>query len=129
MTDGVADFLTRIRNGYQAGLTEVRVPYSRLKEALAKVLVKYGFLTKSAVETTNKKRDLNLTLKYLGRQPAARGIVMISKPGRRVYKKVGQIPFVKRGRGVTLVSTSKGVMADREAREQKVGGEVIGQVW
>jgi small subunit ribosomal protein S8 len=129
MTNPMADFLTRIRNGYQARLELVRMPHTQFKEAVAKVLVKSGFLGEATVKIINKRKTLVVKLKYLGRRPAVTKIVMVSKPGLRVYKKAEQLPFVRRGLGITIVSTVKGVMTAREARRLRLGGEVISQVW
>jgi small subunit ribosomal protein S8 len=124
-----ADFLTRIRNGYQAGLSELIMPHSKFKEAVAKILAKHAFLGEVAVKTVDKQKRLVLRLKYRGRQPAITSLITISKSGQRVYKGREQIPPVKKGYGITLISTSKGIMAGREARQLKLGGEIIGQVW
>jgi len=129
MTDTVADFFTRIRNGYQAGLREMVMPGSKFKEALGKVLVEKGFLEEVKVEKEKGKSRLKVRLKYESKRPAITRIVMISKPGRRVYTKMRKMLVVRGGRGVTIVSTAKGVMEDKEACELKLGGEVIGQVW
>lgn len=122
--DPIADFLTIIRNGYLAKKQEVTVRSSRVKEAITKILVQTGYL-----DSFEKKDNyLILHLKYDGTKPALTGIKRISKPGLRIYKgkrNIPQTPFW----GLTIVSTSKGVMTDRQAKQMRLGGEIICQVW
>lgn len=129
MNDPVADMLTRIRNGQTAGKTEVRMASSKLKTAIAAVLKDEGFITDSNVEGDNVKPELRVVLKYHNGQPVIEGIQRSSRPGRRVYRSKSSIPNVIGGLGVAIVSTSRGVMSDRKARELGVGGEVICTVW
>lgn len=130
MTDPIADMLTRIRNGYLAGKQIVDVPYSRLKEEIAKILVREKFLAEVKVQGKKpREKKIVLTLRYKGKEPALAGIKRISKPGLRVYAKAGKIPPVRLGFGITIVSTSSGLMTDREARRKNLGGEIICQVW
>lgn len=125
MTDPIADFLIRIKNGYRAGKGVVTVPSSKVKQKLAQILLKEGFLAK----VQKKAGDLELTLKYEGREPALTEVKRISKPGRRVYSQANKIPQVRRGYGITLISTPKGLMTGALAKKKNLGGEVIGQVW
>ena len=131
VNDPIGDMLIRIKNGYLARKDVVEVPYSKMKEEIAKILVKEGYLknVKYQMENVKWKKTLILTLKYEGKRPAIEGVKRISKPGVRIYAKAGEIPKVKYGFGITIVSTSKGIMTDREAKKKNLGGEVICQVW
>lgn len=129
MNDPVADMLTRIRNGQSAGKTEVRMPASKLKTALAAVLVDEGFIADAVVEGEGVKPQMRVQLKYHNGKPVIEGIQRSSRPGRRVYRSKSDIPSVIGGLGVAIVSTSRGVMSDRKARALGVGGEVICTVW
>lgn len=128
MTDPLADMLATIKNGYLAHKNQLVVPYSKIKEKLAQILVKEGFLAKIKV-TTLKFKVLELTLKYAGKVPAVKEVVRISKPGLRVYARVGKIPRVRYGPGVTVISTSAGLLTGSEAQKKNLGGEVICQIW
>jgi small subunit ribosomal protein S8 len=128
-TDPIADMLTRIRNASQAKLAELTMPYSKLKENLAKLLLAEGFIAGVDVKGTGIK-SLHITLKYEGvGNPVISGIERVSKPGQRIYLPVDKLPRTNGGFGVTVVSTSKGLLPDREARKQRLGGEVICQIW
>jgi small subunit ribosomal protein S8 len=132
MTDPIADMLTRIRNANSAMFDSVKMPNSKLKENLAKVLEREGFIAGYSVETVDGKpgTTLSIDLKYSeDRKRTIIGIKRISKPGLRIYKKSDQMPKVLGGVGVAVVSTSAGLMTDREARKQKLGGEVLCYVW
>lgn len=130
ISDPIADILTRIRNGYLVRKKAVEVPYSQIKEQIAKILVKEKFLAKTEIQGEKPpQKKIVLHLKYEGKNPALTGIKQISKPGRRVYTKADKIPAVRLGFGVTIVSTSAGLMIDREAKKKNLGGEVICQVW
>jgi len=128
-SDPIADMLTRIRNGYMAKKTVVAVPHSKMKEAIAAVMVNNNFL--KAVETTeeNKKKTLVLSLLYLNGRPAVTNIKRISKAGRKVYQKKSNLPHVLSGLGKAIVSTSVGIMTAAEAKKKSVGGEVICEIW
>jgi small subunit ribosomal protein S8 len=130
MTDPLADFLTRIRNAYQAGHADLACPSSRLKLAVARVLVAEGFLASADVEAHEGKARLRVRLRYdeLG-APIVDGLRRVSRPGRRVYVGVGQIPRVRSGLGTAVLSTPKGILSDRSARAEAVGGEVLCEVW
>lgn len=130
MTDPLADMLTRIRNAHHAGHDKVEVPSSRLKMGVAKVLKKEGFIKNYKLIQDNKQGVLRIYLKYSDEDlPVIQGIERVSKPGRRVYAGYDNIPAVKGGFGVSVVSTSKGIISDREAASKKIGGEVLCQVW
>jgi small subunit ribosomal protein S8 len=130
MTDPIADMLTRIRNGAGARKASIDVPWSRHKEAVAKVLVEEGYLAEAGLIEEQPFPVLRIGLRYdQGRHPVITGIRRISRPSLRIYVGHREIPAVRRGLGVSILSTPKGILADREARRQGVGGEVICQVW
>ena len=128
-TDPIADLLTRIRNAKMVGKTEVRVPSSKLKKVVAEQLQKNGYLTKIAVESAKPRDILVVTINDDGENSTIHEIARISKPGRRVYVAAADIPKVKSGRGLVLVSTSKGVMTGQEAVKNKLGGELLLKVY
>ncbi len=132
MTDPIADMLTRLRNGAVATQDTVRMPSSKLKESLAAILRQEGYIADFTVkeDTTRPGRILEITMKYTPeRAPTISGLRRVSKPGLRVYSKADRLPRVLGGLGVAVLSTSQGLMTDREARKQKVGGEVLCYVW
>ena len=130
MTDPIADMLTRIRNGAGARKASVDVPWSRHKEAIAHVLVEEGYLAEAAMVQEGQFPTLRLGLRYdQTRRSVISGIRRVSRPSLRVYVGSGEIPSVRRGLGVSILSTPKGILPDREARRQNVGGEVICQIW
>lgn len=129
MTDPIADMLTRIRNALQQKHQSVSMPASKEKQAIAAILKEEGFITDYAVEGDVKK-SLTITLKYTDdNQKVISGLRRISKPGLRVYAKVDELPRVLNGLGIAIISTSNGMMIDREARKNHLGGEVIAYVW
>ncbi|HKK03274.1 MAG TPA: 30S ribosomal protein S8 [Gammaproteobacteria bacterium] len=126
MTDPIADLLTRIRNGQKAGKTQVRAPSSGIKKAILEVLRDEGYIEGFASEGTGKgKEDLVITLRYHDGEPVIDNLQRVSKPGRRVYTGKEDLPTVFGGLGVAIVSTSDGLMSDRQARAKGRGGEVI----
>jgi small subunit ribosomal protein S8 len=131
VTDPIADMLTRIRNALVTKKREVSVPASSMKKAIAQILLDEGYIAGFKVEETKDRQGkLVLTLKYgPGGQKVIQGLKRISKPGLRVYARHGEIPKVLGGLGIVIISTSKGIMTDREARKQAVGGEVLAYVW
>ena len=128
-TDPIADLLTRIRNAKMVGKTEIRVPSSKLKKVVAEQLQKNGYLTKVAVEEAKPRDILVVTINDPSENSTIYEITRVSKPGRRVYVAAADIPKVKSGRGLVLVSTSKGVMTGQEAVKNKLGGEVLLKVY
>ena len=128
-TDPIADLLTRIRNAIMAGKNEIRVPSSKMKKTVAEQLKKSGYLTDVKVEAGTPRDTLVVTIHEPGTNATINEITRLSKPGRRVYASVAEIPRVKSGRGVVLVSTSQGLMTDSEARKAKLGGELICKVY
>jgi small subunit ribosomal protein S8 len=130
MTDPISDMLTRIRNAIAVGHAEVVLPSSRQKEAVAKILASEGFIDRYEVKPADPGADLKLVLRYgERRRPAIVGLKRISKPGHRVYRGASEIQRVQGGLGVAIVSTSQGLLPDREARRRKLGGEVVCEVW
>ncbi|WP_018131294.1 30S ribosomal protein S8 [Effusibacillus pohliae] len=130
MTDPIADMLTRIRNANMVGHEKVEVPASNLKRQIAEILKREGFIRDAEFIPDNKQGVIRLFLKYgANNERVITGLKRISKPGLRVYAKREQIPRVLGGLGIAILSTSKGVMTDKEARRARVGGEVICYVW
>ena len=130
MTDPIADMLTRIRNAALARHDRVELPHSRLKENLAGVLKSEGYVDDVRVSEGEGPKTLVLVLRYgRDRQSAIDGIRRVSTPGRRVYIRHDRIPRVCSGMGISILSTSRGVMTDREARKQRVGGELLCEIW
>lgn len=130
MTDPIGDMLTRIRNAGTARHAQTRCPSSRQKLAVAKVLQQAGFIGGVKVEAQDGHPTLVIDIRYDDRGRALiDGIRRVSKPGRRVYVNTKDVPTVRRGLGVAVMSTSKGILSDKDAREQKVGGEVVCEVW
>lgn len=128
-TDPIADMLTRIRNAISVNKTEVRVPYSKIKHTIATQLVESGFIGKVVVEGDGIAKALIITICAPGQNPNITLIERISKPGRRMYAKASEIPTVKRGRGIVIVSTSQGIMTGSDATSKNLGGELICKVY
>ena len=130
ITDTIADLLTRIRNASSAKHETVEVPASNMKKAIAQILVDEGYIKKFTVIEDGKQGIIKITLKYgEGKKPIISGLKRVSKPGLRIYSNVEDMPKVLKGLGIAIVSTSKGVMTDRQARKENVGGEVLAFVW
>lgn len=129
MTDPIADMLTRLRNAQMVRITDVVLPYSTLKHRLSEILVKEGYLTAAEVIEVDGKKELKLAMKYVAKEPAIHDIRRVSKPGRRIYVGAKRLPYVFDNMGIAIVSTSKGLMTNKQAREQKLGGEVICEVF
>jgi small subunit ribosomal protein S8 len=130
MTDPIADLLTRIRNANRVRKDSTDVPWSRLKEGIARVLVEEGFLREVKLADKEGRRVMRIALKYDEfRRPVLSGIRRVSRPSLRVYVGSRAIPVVRKGLGISVLSTPKGVVADRIARKEKVGGEVLCSVW
>ena len=128
-TDPIADLLTRIRNAKMVGKTEIRVPSSKLKKVVAEQLQKNGYLTKVAVEEAKPRDILVVTINDPSENSTIHEITRVSKPGRRVYVGANDIPKVKSGRGLVLISTSKGVITGAEAHRARLGGEVLLKIY
>jgi small subunit ribosomal protein S8 len=129
MTDPIADMLTRIRNANQMRHATVDMPASNLKKQVLELLKKEGYIVNIAVIKGDVQDTLRVTLKYLQNDRVIKGLKRISKPGLRVYAKTNEIPKVLNGLGIAVISTSNGIITDREARKQKVGGEILAYVW
>ena len=125
MSDPIADMLVRIRNAQMVGHTETVMPASRLKVSIAKVLKDEGYIEDFAIRENGPKKELRIGLKYYAGRPVIERIERVSKPGLRVYKGSDDIPKVMNGLGVAILSTSRGVMTDRKARADGVGGEIL----
>ena len=130
ITDPIGDMITRIRNAQLRSLSKVEIPSSKFREKILNVLKKEGYIADYKLKTdTSKKISLHVDLKYNDGMPVIREIDRISKPGRRVYAKADTIPKIQNGLGLAIVSTSKGIMSDNEARNQNIGGEIICRVF
>lgn len=128
-TDPIADMLTRIRNGLMVEKPEVSIPVSKVKMEIVKLLKSEGYINGSKVDDTTFPAQIIVDLKYDGKTPVIEGIKRISKPGRRVYADVENIPVVLGGLGVAFISTSKGIMTGKSCKKNNVGGEVLLHVW
>ena len=129
VTDPIADMLTRIRNANQMRYKEVEVPSSKIKAEIAKILKKEGFIADYKIKKNNIQDILVLSLKYDGKERVITGLKRISKPGLRVYVKADEVPTVLNGLGIAIISTSKGMMTDKDARKASLGGEVLAYIW
>ena len=128
-TDQIADLLTRMRNAVNVGKTEILVPTSKLKVAVAEILVKNGYLASYDLVDGSPRALLHIVINEPGTVAKINEITKVSKPGRRVYVGTDEIPNIKSGRGMIIISTSKGLMTGREARKNRLGGEVLLKVW
>jgi len=129
MTDPIADMLTRIRNILMTKKSEVVIPYSKIKEQIADVLHREGYVTSYNVEGDDYKKNLVIQLKYVNGRPAISSLKRISKSGRRVYADKNSIPQVLNGLGITIISTSQGVMTGKESYQKGVGGEILCEIY
>lgn len=129
VTDPVADFLTRVRNASKAKKLRVDIPASSMKKSLAEILKQQQFINDYSIIEDNKQNIIRVELKYSQGIPAVNGLKKISKPGLRVYKKSADLPRVLNGLGIAIISTSKGLLTDKEARSQSMGGEVVCYIW
>ncbi len=129
MTDPIADMLIRIKNALLARKDDVAMPHSRMKESLATILKTNGYIKDFSIKKDGARVTLLIELKYVGRVPAITDVKRISKPGCRLYASTHEIPRSLGGYGITIMSTPKGVVTDKEARKAHVGGEILCQVW
>jgi small subunit ribosomal protein S8 len=130
MTDPISDFLTHLRNASKAGLAQCVSPHSKLKESLANILKNEGYVRDVATGTDDRgNKTVVVTMKYVDSAPVITGIKRTSTPGRRLYAGYSEIPRVLNGLGISILSTSKGLMKDQDARRQKLGGELVCTVW
>ena len=130
ITDTIADLLTRIRNASSAKHDSVEIPASNMKKAICQILVDEGYVKNYTVTEDGKQGVIKVTLKYgEGKAPVIQGLRRVSKPGLRIYSNAAELPKVMQGLGIAIISTSRGVMTDREARKQNLGGEVLAFIW
>ncbi|MCU0372487.1 MAG: 30S ribosomal protein S8 [Ignavibacteria bacterium] len=130
MTDPISDFLTRIRNAIKAEKKSVDIPASNLKIGITEILKNANFINDySVIETENKRRFISIKLKYNGGISVIEGLKRISRPGIRRYTDAENLPRVRNGLGIAIISTSKGLLTDKQARSQKIGGEVMCEIW
>jgi small subunit ribosomal protein S8 len=129
VTDPIADFLTRIRNASKAGKPRVDIPASNMKKSLAEILKSQNFIKDYSIMEDNKQNLIRVELKYTNGSPAISGLKRISKPGLRIYKNSNDLPRVLNGLGVAVISTPKGLLTDKDARLQSVGGEIVCYIW
>lgn len=129
ITDPIGDMLIRIKNGLMSAKEEVRLPHSKMKEAIAIKLKENKYILDFEVEEQSPQNELVIKLRYVESLPAITGIERVSKPGRRLYAGKDSIPVTLNGYGITIVSTNKGVLTDNEARKMNVGGELICKIW
>ncbi|MBU3698777.1 MAG: 30S ribosomal protein S8 [Candidatus Kapabacteria bacterium] len=129
VTDTISDFLTRIRNASAARHKSVDIPSSNLKIAIAEILRDQGYIQDFSKSEDGKQGVLSLKLRYFYGQPVIREIQRVSKPGRRIYAPVDRLPRVRNGLGIAIISTPRGVMTDKQARRENVGGEVLCTIW
>ena len=129
VTDPIADMLTRIRNANSMRYKEVEVPSSKIKAEIARILKSEGFIADYKIKKNNIQDILVLSLKYEGKERVITGLKRISKPGLRVYVKADEVPTVLNGLGIAIISTSRGMMTDKEARKGSLGGEVVAYIW
>lgn len=129
LIDPIADFLTRIRNAAAAGHEEVYAPFSKIKAEMSRILQEEGYLWSYEVDTKNKHPRLKLKIKYQGRTPVIRNLKRVSKPGIRTYVGCDEIPKVLGGLGISILSTSRGLMTGAKAKKSKLGGELLATIW
>lgn len=129
MNDPIADMIIRIKNALLARHETVVVPHSKLKEQLSRILMENNYVESYQVEQKSPQSEIVFKLRYVGKVPAITDVKRVSKPGRRVYTSSMKIPRALGGYGITVVSTSRGIMTDKEAKKQNVGGEVLCQIW
>lgn len=129
ITDSIADMLTRIRNAGTAGHAVCEIPASNVKKAIAQILLEEGYINRVEYFADEMQGKLKVTLKYAAKKPVISGIKRISRPGLRVYANSEELPKVLNGLGIAIISTSHGIMTDKKARNQGVGGEVLAYVW
>jgi len=129
MTDPIADMIIRIKNAFLASHREVALPHSKIKASIAQILEKGGYIEAVEIKDSLPQKTIVLKLKYIGKVPSITEVKRISKPGRRIYATARQIPRALGGYGLTIISSSQGILTDVEARKKNIGGEVICQIW
>jgi small subunit ribosomal protein S8 len=129
MTDPISDMLTHIRNATAIGKAEVVLPYSKFKQSLGEILQSQGLVSSVEISEKGERKFLNVKLKYQDGRPVISGVKRVSKPGQRIYASAKEIPRTQNGFGVTILSTPRGLMSDMQARKERLGGEIICQIW
>ena len=129
LSDPIGDFLTRLRNGSVAGKAETSAPYSKIKAEIARILKQEGYIQNYEIDTTGKFPEIKVTNKLINRVPAITGLKRVSRPGLRRYVGADEIPRVRGGQGIAILSTPRGVLSGREAKRQNVGGELLAYVY
>lgn len=129
LTDPIADFLTRLRNASKARKNQILMPYSRIKNDVAQVLKQEGYISECVIENDGPKQFLRVTTKFVDQTPALTGLKRVSRPGLRRYVGADDIPRVRGGQGIAILSTPRGVLSNREAKRQHVGGELLAYVY
>lgn len=129
MTDPIADMITRIKNAFMAERKDLILPHSKTKETIAKLLKENDYIDDFQVIEKTPQSDIKIVLRYVGKLSAISDVKRVSKPGRRIYVKAGEIPYTLNGYGITILSTNQGIMEDKAARKAKLGGEIICQIW
>ena len=129
MTDPISDMLTRIRNATKIGKAEVILPYSKYKKQLGDLLLKQGWIEEIFDSSKGERKFLGIKLKYSDGRPVISGLKRVSSPGQRIYSKFKDIPRTQNGYGITIISTSRGLLTDMQARKKRLGGEVVCQIW
>jgi len=129
LTDPIADMLTRIRNAVKAKHTTVDVPYSKVKNEISNILLNEGFIADAEIVENGVNKNIRITLKYKDSKSVIQGLKRISKPGLRIYAEKEELPRVLNGLGIAIISTSKGIVTDKVARRENVGGEVMAYIW
>lgn len=129
LSDPIADFLARLRNAARSKRADVAAPYSQLKAEIARILKQEGYIADFEIDTTVKPTQIKVTLKFVNRTPALTGLKRISRPGLRKYVGSDDVPRVLGGMGIAILSTSRGILTGREARKERVGGELLAMVW
>lgn len=129
MMDPIADMLTQIRNALSVGKPDVTLPYSKFKHQLGQTMVAQGLLEDAFIVARPKQKLLGLKFKYASGKPVVSGLKRISTPGQRIYSKASDVPRTQSGYGVTIISTSKGLLTDKQARKENLGGEIVCQIW
>lgn len=129
VTDPIADMLTRIRNAIHAKHQTVDVPYSKVKNEIANILLKEGYVSELEIVEDKKNKNIRITIKYMDSKSVIQGLKRISKPGLRIYSEADKVPRVLNGLGIAIISTSKGIITDKAARKIGAGGEVMAYIW
>jgi len=129
LTDPIADFLTRLRNAATSHRADVKLPYSKIKEEIARILKEEGYISEYEVDHSSRPAVIKVTMKFVNRTPALTGIKRVSKPGLRKYIGADEVPRVLGGMGTSIVSSSRGILTGRQAKRENIGGELLAIVW